>query len=101
MSKASKPKRPSKPTPSNAARELPEQLRDTIEQRGVTPYELGKAAAVDTAVISRFLSGERDIRLATAGRLATALGLKLVEKAGRVGRPASTKTARPLDDRDE
>ena len=90
-----KKKRPG-PTPSPGQRELPDQLRDAITQRGVSAYQLGEASAVDAGQIARFMAGERDIRLVTAGRLCTALGLKLVEKAGKVGRPASTKTARPL-----
>ena len=38
---------------------------------------MAKAAGVSQIVISRFLSGERDIRMATADKLAGALGLKL------------------------
>ena len=85
-----------RPIPSGP-RDLAGQLRDAIAERGVTSYELGKAAQVDPGQITRFMAEERDITLATAGRLATALGLRLVEKAARVGRP-STKTAKPLGD---
>ena len=44
----------------------------------MTMYEIAKRAGVSQIVISRFLSGERDIRVATADKLAEVLGLKLV-----------------------
>jgi len=40
-------------------------------------YQIAQDAGVSQIVVSRFLSGERDIRLATADKLAEALGLKL------------------------
>jgi len=67
------------------------QIREVIESRGITAYALGKEAGVDATVVGRFLSGERDLRLATADRIAAALGLRLVEVAARPrgrGRPA-------------
>ena len=39
--------------------------------------EVAQQAGVSQIVILRFLSGERDIRMATADKLAGALGLKL------------------------
>jgi transcriptional regulator with XRE-family HTH domain len=71
---------------------LPYQLRELIEARGLSAYALAKLAGVDRAVILRFLAGERDIQLATAGRLAAALGLRLVE-VGRSPRRAQPKPA--------
>jgi len=71
-----------------AAREAPArqgltgQLRDIIASRELTAYAVGRAAGVDTAVIARFLGGERDIRMETADKIAAALGLRLVEVAG-------------------
>jgi transcriptional regulator with XRE-family HTH domain len=62
------------------------QIRDVIESRGLTLAELGKLADVDPTVIGRFLSGERDLRLATADKIAAALGLRLVEVASPKGR---------------
>jgi hypothetical protein len=38
---------------------------------------IGKRVGVSQIVVSRFLSGERDIRMATADELADALGLRL------------------------
>ena len=40
-------------------------------------YQIAQDAGVSQIVLSRFLSGERDIRMATADKLAEALGLKL------------------------
>ena len=58
--------------------DLASKLRKDIVESGLTHYAIGKASGVDTAVIDRFVSGERDIRLETAGRIAEALGCKLV-----------------------
>ena len=44
-----------------------------------TSYQLAKEAGVSQIMISRFLSGKRDLRLATADKLAHVLELKLVE----------------------
>jgi transcriptional regulator with XRE-family HTH domain len=57
------------------------QIRDVIESRDLTLAELGQLADVDPTVIGRFLSGERDLRLATADKIAAALGLRLIEVA--------------------
>ena len=43
----------------------------------MTAYEIGRRAGVSPIVISRFVSGERDLRMATADRLAAVLGLRL------------------------
>ena len=57
---------------------ISEQLRAIIAASGMTAYALGKAAGVDVAVVSRFINGERDLRLATVDRLCSALGCRLV-----------------------
>ena len=59
--------------------ELANELRQAINDSGLTHYAIGKASGVDTAVIDRFVSGERDIRLETAGRIAESLGYSLVK----------------------
>jgi transcriptional regulator with XRE-family HTH domain len=68
-------------------------LRDVIESRGLTPTELGRLSGVDPTVISRFLAGEREIRNGTFDKLATALGLRLVEVARLKGRSRSASQA--------
>lgn len=68
---------PKKPPMIDAA------LRKAIKASGVTHYTLGQVAGVAPSMIDRFMHPaddprHRDIRLATAARLATALGLFLV-----------------------
>ena len=52
-------------------------LRRAIVASGKSHYALAKASGVASEVIDRFVRGERDIRLQTAGRLARPLGLEL------------------------
>jgi hypothetical protein len=54
-------------------------------------------------MVQRFLTGQRDIRLATADAIAAALGLRLVEVGRGRGRPRPTPMAAvsapgPVDD---
>ena len=56
---------------------LPDQLRAAIRKSGKTVYRVAQESGVSHPVILRFLSGERDIRLETADKLAAALGLRL------------------------
>lgn len=57
---------------------LSEAIKQAIRASEMTEYQIAKRAGISQVMISRFLSGERDIRLATADKLAHALGLKLV-----------------------
>ena len=50
-------------------------LRSAIHASSKSVYQICKDAGISQIVVSRFLSGERDIRLATADRLAKALGI--------------------------
>ena len=50
-------------------------FRDAIRRRGFTHYTLGKAAGVAPAQLARFVSGERSLSLASAAKVAAALGL--------------------------
>jgi plasmid maintenance system antidote protein VapI len=61
---------------------LPEQLRAIIQGRGISAGELAALAEVDRRQVARFVAGERDLTLATAGRIAAALGLRLAEAPG-------------------
>ena len=56
-------------------------LKTAIIDSGRTHYDIGKSAGVNTAVIDRFVSGQRDIRLETAGRISHALGFGLKKLA--------------------
>jgi DNA-binding phage protein len=59
-------------------RSLSASLKKAMKRSPKTSYQLAKEAGVSPIMLSRFLSGKRDIRLATADRLAHVLGLKLV-----------------------
>ena len=61
----------------SGAGQLSQALRDALRTSDKTIYQIAQTAGVSQIVISRFLSGERDIRMATADKLAEALGLKL------------------------
>ena len=69
------------PRAKHAARTSPDSLSESLKQAirdsEHSEYQIAKAAGVSQIVISRFLSGERDIRMATADKVADALGLKL------------------------
>jgi DNA-binding phage protein len=54
-------------------------FRQVIAARQLSAYAVGKAAGVDSRQVQRFLDRERDLRLATADKIARALGLRLVE----------------------
>jgi ribosome-binding protein aMBF1 (putative translation factor) len=67
------PPAPRPPIPDS----LSDALKSAVAASGLTVYEIAKRAKVSQIIISRFLSGERDIRMATADKLAQVLGLKL------------------------
>ena len=50
-------------------------IRQAIESSGRTVHEIGQASGVNHAVILRFMSGERSLRLDTADKLAEAVGV--------------------------
>jgi DNA-binding phage protein len=52
-------------------------LRRATQASPKSVYQICKETGISQIVVSRFLSGERDIRLATADRLAKALGIKV------------------------
>ncbi len=74
---------PLRPSPSPGPHGLSEALRKAIRQCGKSVYQIAKEADVSPIVISRFLSGERDIRLATADKVAEALGFTLPTSPGK------------------
>jgi transcriptional regulator with XRE-family HTH domain len=78
--------------------DLADQLRDAIGLSGRSASEVARLAEVDPAQVLRFLSGERDVRLETAGRICRALGWHLAEVARGRGRP-STAPARSKSER--
>jgi ribosome-binding protein aMBF1 (putative translation factor) len=68
---------PARPPSPPAPNSLSEILRRAIRESNRSVYELAKEAGISQIMISRFLSGERDIRLATADKLAGVLELTL------------------------
>jgi hypothetical protein len=53
-----------------------------IKNLGITPYRVSVMSGVSHAVLSRFLSGERGLNLATVEKLCKALDLVLTVKPG-------------------
>ena len=56
---------------------LQEQFRQAIEDSGLTLYRIAKDSGVAYPVLYRFASGERDLTLATASKLADYFGMRL------------------------
>lgn len=59
------------------AESVSETLRAAIVDSGVTLQQLGQEAGVDKAALSRFVRGERSLKLESMDRLADRLGLLL------------------------
>lgn len=67
-------------------------IRRAVLESGSSPYAVGKASGVDPAIVQRLVSGARaDLKLSTASRLCTVLGLRLVSS----GRPRTAARSRP------
>jgi transcriptional regulator with XRE-family HTH domain len=62
---------------------LSEQLRQAIRDCGESRYSLAKRTGVDQSTLTRFMSGERGLRLDVVDVLAEALGLELGPKRSR------------------
>jgi plasmid maintenance system antidote protein VapI len=56
---------------------LQDQLRQAIEDSGLTLYRIAKDSGVVYQVLHRFASGERDLTLETASKLADYFGMRL------------------------
>jgi DNA-binding phage protein len=65
----------------NASGRLSQALREALRASDKSMYQIAQEACVSQIVLSRFLSGERDIRMATADKLAEALGVKLASRS--------------------
>jgi len=59
--------------------DLTDQLRDAIKNSGATLYRIAKDSGVPYVVLHRFASGERQIKLDTADKLAAYFGMKLTK----------------------
>jgi transcriptional regulator with XRE-family HTH domain len=65
---------------------LSEQLRQAIRDCGESRYALSKRTGIDQSTLTRFMSGERGLRLDVVDVLAEALGLELRSKGSRKGK---------------
>lgn len=61
----------------NKRETLTEQLRTAIQESGRSQVELAQAAGISQGQLSRFMNGQRDLRLSSVERLASELGLTL------------------------
>ena len=66
---------------STSKPDLSAALKAAIEKSGLSNYALSGLSGVNQSVLNRFTTGERDITLETAGKIAAALGLQLKGKA--------------------
>src|SRR5687767_7725926 len=57
---------------------LSDPLKEAISSSRKTVRQLAKEAQVSATVVTQFMAGQRDLRLATAEKLAHILGLRLV-----------------------
>jgi len=62
---------------------LSDTLKKAIQQSGQTHYSLAQQAGIRPQMIDYFMRGERSLRLETADKLASVLGLKLTSHSGR------------------
>src|SRR5690242_3890118 len=85
--KRGKPAEPGKRQPRSEGSGLVEQLREAIRESGESLNQLGERSGLDSARLSRFMRGERDLTLTAAEKLCDALGLHLAG-SGRASTPA-------------
>jgi hypothetical protein len=64
---------------------LTDQLREAIHNSNATIYRIATDSGLPCAVVYRFVSGERDIKLSTANELAEFFGMRFT-------RPRRTKS---------
>lgn len=62
---------------------MPEIIRDAIKRDGRSMYRLALDSGVNSAVLLRFMAGERDMNLRTADKVCRAIGLELRSAKGR------------------
>jgi transcriptional regulator with XRE-family HTH domain len=57
---------------------IAEQLRRAIERSEKSRYRISQESGIAQAVLSRFVNGERDLKLETTEKLCAALGLRVI-----------------------
>ena len=69
-------------------------LKKAITDSEMTHYAIGKASGVDVGSIDRFMSGERDMRVATASKICEVLGYGLTKLEPRSEKPVKKKSVK-------
>ena len=64
-------------------RPITDDLRKIIKERELSPFAIAAAAGVSPSTITRFLKGERSLKVDTLDALAEVLGLRLTSSVGR------------------
>lgn len=64
-----------------------DQVKQAVEQSGLTRYRICKLSGVSQGMLSRFMNGYTDMTLATLDRIAPVIGVSLV-----VRKPKRTKS---------
>jgi transcriptional regulator with XRE-family HTH domain len=60
-------------------------LRDTMERANMSQRELARASGLSSATVSRILSGQREVELKSATKLARGLGVPVEEVYNAAG----------------
>jgi transcriptional regulator with XRE-family HTH domain len=63
-----------------------DELRQAVERSGLSRYAIGAATGLDEGSLSKFMAGERGLRMESIDKLADLLRLHIVSDA-EVGRP--------------
>jgi transcriptional regulator with XRE-family HTH domain len=67
-------------------KELADQLRQAIDDCGLTRYEIAKRTGIDQSALGKFYNGQRGMNLKAAGKLCEYLGLRLTAERPARGR---------------
>ena len=61
---------------------LADQLKRIISDSGLSIYRIAKESGVSQSALQMFVSGQRDLRLETVGKLTAYFGIKFTEPKG-------------------
>lgn len=73
-----------------------DQIRQAIDESGMTRYAIAKAIGLDHSVMSRFMAGTSGLSFDNLDKLGELLGLQIVAHRGRTEKKPSTGP--PRDD---
>ncbi len=60
------------------SKSLADQIRELVIESGIRPAQISRETGIDRSALSRFVSGERGLSLASLDKLAAALRLRVV-----------------------